>query len=184
MELSQLNAPASRLCHKCVEPIELFVVEIGRLGEGHVHSGDPEVISPCQLSDPWERSVVCNPHAAHAGVDVQMSVDGMPGPHRQTPNAVRRIVCVQAERDIPRHQLGAIRIGEHAHEQDGLPNAGIAQRDGSARLHHGKAGNFPHRVEDSSYYREAESVGIVLDHCEDRPAAGEPCHLTHVVAQC
>ena len=112
-----------RLGHQGVEPVELFVIELGGLGERHVGSRDAEIVPRRQLADPGQGAVIRHPHPTHPGVEVEVGVDGTTEPRGQPAHPGGGVVGVQTEGDVVCHQLDAVGVGEHPHEQDGFLHA-------------------------------------------------------------
>ena len=85
--------------------------------------------------------------------------------------------------DVARHRLGEVRFVEGPHEQDRLPDPGLADGQGLRQLHHREAGDRVQGLEQARHVGDSKPVAVVLDDGEDGPRRHPPGHLVHVVAQ-
>jgi hypothetical protein len=98
---------------------------------------------------------------------------------------VQRGTCRRVDHghDVPGDGIREILLVEGTHQEDGLANACVAERNGFVQLHDRKAKDFCLRLEELGDVRHTHAVAVVLDHREDRTRSGTAENFLNIVAK-
>ena len=161
---------------------KLLFVEIGVFGKSHHRSLDLDGLAGGEIANQWHGVSIRHANAANAGVNADVERDGLLrfGGDLVQCEAQRR---VDHGHDASCDGVFEIVLVERAEQEDGLANAGIAERHGFVELHDGKAEDFRLRLKELGNVGHAHAVAVIFDDREDGTRGGAAGNFLDIVAQ-
>ena len=165
-----------------VEAAKLLSVEVGVLGERHHRALDLGGLAASEIANQELGVLIGHADAADAGVnaDVQRYRFLQFGGDLVQRGAQRR---VDHGHDAACDGVFKIVLVERAEEEDGLANAGVAQRDGFVKLHDGETEDSRLRLEELGDDAHAHAVTVVFDDGENGTGSGAAGDFLDIVTQ-
>lgn len=144
------------------EAAELFDIEILVLGEAGERAADLHGRAGGEIGEHRGCAWVRNAHAAHAGVHIELDLDGPAGFGGDGLETPAGIVGVDAKLDVARGEFEFLRWSGAGDEQDGFPDAGGAQAEAGLGLDVGEADDLWHVLDQACDNGVTDAVAVVL----------------------